>query len=161
MPDVEETKLPGVGVRYDFLTEAGKRIGVISHFSGRRQLLVYDRDDPDACREVVELEPEDVRTFADVLGASHVTEHLASVQQSVKALTLDWLPIEKGSPFVGKTLGDTALRSRTGVSIVAIVRENETVPSPAPDFHMRAGDTAVVVGTPEGIRNASAVLRDG
>ena len=100
--------LPGVGVRSDFLTEGGKRIGVISHFSGRRQLLVYDRDDPDACREVVELEPEDVRTFADVLGASHVTEHLATVQQSVKGLTIDWLSIEDGAPFVGKTLGDTA-----------------------------------------------------
>jgi TrkA domain protein len=161
MPDVEETMLPGVGVRYDFLTEGGKRIGVISHFSGRRQLLVYDRQDPDACREVLELEPDDVRTFADVLGASHVTEHLATVQQSVKGLTIDWLPIEDGSPFAGQTLGHTQLRSRTGVSIVAIMRDNETLPSPAPDFRLASGDTAVVVGTPQGIRDASAVLRDG
>jgi len=96
-----------------------------------------------------------------VLGASHVTEHIASVQQSVKGLTIDWLPIEDGSPFVGKTIGDTALRSRTGVSIVAIMRHNETFPSPTPDFRLEAGDTAVVIGTPGGLRSASAVLRDG
>jgi len=161
MPDVEETVLPGVGVRYDFVTEGGKRIGVISHFSGRRQLLLYDQEDPDACRETVDLQPDDLRTFADVLGASHVTEHLATVQQSIKGLTIDWLAIEEASPFAGRTLGDTELRSRTGVSIVAIMRDNETVPSPAPDFALAAGDTAVVVGTPEGIRDASAVLRGG
>jgi TrkA domain protein len=148
-------------VRYDFVTEGGKRLGVISHFSGRRQLLVYDREDPDACREVVELEPDDVRTFADVLGASHVTEHLASVQQSVRGVTIDWLPLDDTSPFAGRTLGDTALRSRTGVSVVAVVRDGDTFPSPAPDFQLEPGDTAVVVGTPEGIRNASAILRDG
>ena len=148
-------------MRYDFVTEGGKRLGVISHFSGRRQLLVYDREDPDACREVVELEPDDVRTFADVLGASHVTEHLASVQQSVRGVTIDWLPLDDTSPFAGRTLGDTALRSRTGVSVVAVVRDGDTFPSPAPDFQLEPGDTAVVVGTPEGIRNASAILRDG
>jgi TrkA domain protein len=161
MPDVEETRLPGVGVRYDFVTAGGRRIGVISHFSGRRQLLMYDSDDPDACREVVDLEADDLRAFADVLGASHVTEHLANLQQSVRGVTIDWLPVEEGSPFAGKTLGDTALRSRVGVSIVAIVRDNETIPSPAPDFRLASGDTAVVVGTPDGIRDASAILRDG
>ena len=47
------------------------------------------------------------------------------------------------------------------ISIVAIVRDNETIPSPAPDFRLASGDTAVVVGTPDGIRDASAILRDG
>jgi TrkA domain protein len=76
-------------------------------------------------------------------------------------VTIDWLPLDDTSPFAGRTLGDTALRSRTGVSVVAVVRDGDTFPSPAPDFQLEPGDTAVVVGTPEGIRNASAILRDG
>jgi hypothetical protein len=31
MEEVSETKLPGVGVRYDFVTAAGQRIGVLVH----------------------------------------------------------------------------------------------------------------------------------
>jgi len=159
MPNVDETRLPGVGVRHDFVTEEGKRLGVISHFSGRRSLLLYDSDDPDSCRDTVELAEDDVRTLADLLGASHVTEHLANLRQSLKGLAIDWLPIEAGSPYAGRPLGDTELRTRTGVSIVALIRGEETIPSPTPDQAVETGDTAVVVGTPEGIGNALALLR--
>lgn len=159
MPNVDETRLPGVGVRHDFVTEEGKRLGVISHFSGRRSLLLYDSDDPDSCRDTVDLAEDDVRTLADLLGASHVTEHLANLRQSLKGLAIDWLPIEAGSPYAGRPLGDTELRTRTGVSIVALIRGEETIPSPTPDQAVETGDTAVVVGTPEGIGNALALLR--
>ena len=47
MSDVNETPLPGLGVRYDFVTSAGNRIGVVHHRTGRRDLLVYERGDPD------------------------------------------------------------------------------------------------------------------
>jgi TrkA domain protein len=159
VPDVEETRLPGVGVRHDFLTAEGRRIGVISHFSGRRSLLLYDSDDPDSCRDTIELEEDDLRTLADLLGASHVTEHLANLRQSLKGLAIDWLPIEADSPYAGRPLGATELRTRTGVSIVALFRVDETIPSPPPDCTIEAGDTAVVVGTPEGIAKALALLR--
>jgi TrkA domain protein len=159
MPDVDETRLPGVGIRHDFLTEEGRRVGVISHFTGRRSLLLYDSDDPDSCRDTVELSEEDLRTLADLLGASHVTEHLANLRQNLKGLAIDWLPVEADSPYAGRPLGATELRTRTGVSIVALIRGESTIPSPAPDDTIEAGDTAVVVGTPEGIGSALALLR--
>ena len=49
MADVRETKLPGVGVRHEFTTADGTDIGVLVHHDGRREILVYDSDDPDAC----------------------------------------------------------------------------------------------------------------
>ncbi|MEX2447168.1 MAG: cation:proton antiporter regulatory subunit [Solirubrobacterales bacterium] len=159
MPDVDETRLPGVGIRHDFLTEEGKRVGVISHFSGRRSLLLYDTDDPDSCRETIELGEEDLRTLADLLGASHVTEHLANLRQSLKGMAIDWLPVEANSPYAGRPLGETEMRTRTGVSIVALIRGGETIPSPAPDETIEADDTAVVVGTADGIGKALALLR--
>lgn len=159
MPDVDETRLPGVGIRHDFLTDEGKRVGVISHFSGRRSLLLYDSGDPDSCSETIELGEDDLRTLSDLLGASHVTEHLANLRQNLKGLAIDWLPVEPESPFAGRPLGSTEMRTRTGVSIVAVIRDGETIPSPAPDLTIAAGDTAVVVGTPEGIGRALALLR--
>ena len=49
MADVRETKLPGVGVRHEFTTDDGTDLGVLVHHDGRREILVYDSDDPDAC----------------------------------------------------------------------------------------------------------------
>lgn len=160
MGDVQETQLPGVGIRYDFVTKEGDRVGVLVHRSGRRELLLYARDDPDSCRAVIRLELDDTRTLADLLGASHVSEKLAAMQQ-IEGLNIDWLTVPPSAKAAGRTLRDAALRSESGVSIVAIVRGNETVPSPAPDFTIEAGDTAVVVGTPEGIERFASLLHEG
>ena len=59
MPEVTEVRLPGVGVRHDYTTEAGERVGVLTHRGGRREILVYDRDDPDRCRAVLHLSADD------------------------------------------------------------------------------------------------------
>ena len=158
MAEIEETQLPGVGVRHDFVTQHGIRIGVIAHRSGHRELLVYDQRDPDACRDVVRLEEDDTRALAELLGGSHVTATLARVQ-SVEGLTIDWLPVEPGAACAGSQIGHSDLRERTGVSIVAVVRDGQTVASPAPDYRLQPGDTAVAIGTPEGIREAFALLR--
>jgi len=41
--EVERTALPGIGLRHVFTTSNGRRLGVVSHRSGRRDLVVYDR----------------------------------------------------------------------------------------------------------------------
>ena len=67
--DIEETQLPGVGTRFDFVTHHGDRVGVIVHDSGERELLVYDADDPDAARGV-RLAEEDLVRLGEILGMS-------------------------------------------------------------------------------------------
>lgn len=162
MPRIEETHLPGVGLRHDLTTRAGDRLGVITHRTGRRELLLYDRSDPDSCRDVVRLDEDEGHALAEVLGGTQVAESLDSMlQQSVQGLTIDWLPVTASWSCAGHTVAETMLRARTGVSIVAVIREEETVPSPTPDFRIEAGDTLVVVGTPEGIKHAFAHLEGG
>ena len=39
--EVEEVALPGIGLRHDFQTRHGRRVGVVSHLTGKRELLVY------------------------------------------------------------------------------------------------------------------------
>lgn len=62
MTEVKGIELPGVGVRYEFVTEEGKRVGVVSHRSGRRGIYLADRDDPDRFRRVLGLSEKDART---------------------------------------------------------------------------------------------------
>jgi TrkA domain protein len=156
--DIQETTLPGVGLRHEFTTRAGRQLGVVTHRTGRRDLLVYDRDDPDACQEVVQLTDEEADALAELLGAARLVQHLAGVTQRIEGLAIDWLPIRADSPYAGGTIADTQARSRTGVSIVAILRGDGAVPAPAPDAGLEPGDTLVVVGTAQGIKELSRLL---
>ncbi|HKY15199.1 MAG TPA: cation:proton antiporter regulatory subunit [Microthrixaceae bacterium] len=149
MADVTETQLPGVGVRHEFTTSTGERVGVVSHRTGRREIVVYDRRDPDACSTVMNLAPDDTRTLAELLGASRVNEALTVVQQQVEGLAIEWIRISHDSEMVDQTIGDGALRTRTGAYIVAVVRGDETVPGPGPEFELKESDVVVAVGTVE------------
>jgi TrkA domain protein len=161
MTDVEETMLPGVGIRQDFQTAAGRRIGVIVHHAGYRELLIYDDRDPDQCREVLRIDEHEAHTLAEMLGAAHVHPGADTAVQSVGGITIDWMPIARGSAFDGRTIGELALRERTGVTVVALIRDGRTMASPGPDDQLRAGDTAVVAGPPDAVARAFALLHDG
>ena len=161
MSEINEVKLPGVGVRYEFKTAEGKRISVVSHRSGMREIYVSRVDDPDESSRVLGLSQDDARTLAELLGATRVAQQLAELQQKLEGLVIDWLPIREDSPYVGRTIGDARVRSRTGVSVVAIVRGEEAVPAPGPDAILASGDYLVVVGTGPGVEQTVELLRVG
>ena len=161
MSEIHEVKLPGVGVRYEFLSAHRKRIGVISHRTGLREIYVSRPDDPDEFNRVLELSPDDARTLAELLGATRVAQQLAELQQRIEGLVIDWLPVREDSIYAGRTIGDARLRSRTGVSVVAIVRGEDAVPAPGPEQRLDAGDYLVVVGTARGVEQAVELLRTG
>ncbi len=161
MVEIQETALPGVGIRHDFLTTDGRRIGVISHRTGRRELFICKADDPDTPIEVIDLDREESGALADLLGGSKVVEQLSRLQQEVEGLAIDWIPIPISSPYVGRTLGETGARTRTGVSIVAILRDGAAAPAPGPDHTLAGEDTLVVVGTPNGITRLIELMHTG
>ena len=112
---MEETRLPGVGVRFAFTTAGGERLGVIAHRSGKRELLVYDRGDPDACDAVIGLGEDDTRTLVDLLGGSEVTERIgAAIRQSLDGLELEWVELGAQAPGVGRPISELGLRSAPG-----------------------------------------------
>jgi TrkA domain protein len=161
MAVVTEIRLPGIGVRYEFVTLDRDRMAVVHHRSGVRELVLFERDDPDTSHDLVRLGPEDSRTLAELLGVSQVAKELSELERDVEGLAVDRLPLAAASPFDGGTIGDTQARTRTGVSIVAVLRGGSAHPAPGPGFGLRAGDTLVVVGTPRGIEELAVLLRSG
>ncbi|MDZ7679497.1 MAG: cation:proton antiporter regulatory subunit [Acidimicrobiales bacterium] len=156
MSEIEETSLPGVGFRHDFLCRNGRRVGVVSHHTGRRDVLIYDEHDPDAVKAAIELSSEESRTLAEMLGGTTVTEHLGQIHQQVEGLAIDWLPLPNS--FEPQTIGAGEYRQRTGVSIVAVIRGGDTIPAPGPDEVLSPGDVVVVVGTSESIERLTEML---
>jgi TrkA domain protein len=155
---ITSTSLPGVGVRYDLALESGARVGVLAHRTGRREVFVYGARDPDAVAAELVLTPEEGKVLADLLGGTQLIESLSRLQHQIEGLAIDWIEVPPTSRFVDRTIADAEVRSRTGVSIVAVIRDDEAHPAPGPDFRFSSGDTAVVVGTPEGIATATSLL---
>lgn len=148
---MRETQLPGVGVKHDFHTEDGREVGVLTHKDGRRDVVVYDADDPDRCSMQITLSSNDTRTLGELLGTSQVNRAVQAVQQEIEGLAIEWFTLEEDSPVAGRTIADTEMRTRTGVSIVAIVRDDMPNPAPGPEFEMHPHDVVVGVGTIEGL----------
>lgn len=158
MAEVTETLLPGVGVRHEFRTADGERVGVLTHRNGRREILVYSAADPDQGKTVLHLSATDTHTLAELLGTSHVSEAVTAVQQRVEGLAIDWIAVPGHSRYVGSTIADGRFRTRTGASVVAVLRSSTTIPAPEADFVFEAGDVIVGVGTPEGLTELRVLL---
>jgi TrkA domain protein len=158
---IEEADLPGIGKRLDFLTAHGRRVGVVWHRSGRRDLLIYDTRDPDSCSETLALNTKEADALAELLGAPRIIERLTRLHEQVAGLVSEQLSLEETSPYVGRPLGDTKARTRTGASIVAVLRGDSVIPSPTPDFRLEAGDRVVVVGTTDGVEAVGQLLQAG
>ena len=130
----------------------------MSHHSGRRDLIVYDRDDPDRVVETVSMSIDEARSLGTLLGGPNIVERLDDLRQQIVGLEIAWLPISPNSPLAGRPLGESEMRTRTGVSIVALLRGETAIPAPGPDDVMLADDVAVVVGTDAGIDEAARIL---
>jgi TrkA domain protein len=156
--EVFETPLPGIGVRYELTTAAGDPLGVVVRRDGRRQIVVYDRSDPDRTRASLSLAPSEASALVELLGGSKVTERLAALRQDVEGLSIEWVTLPASGGLTGQTIGEGAVRSRTGASVVAVIRGEQSTPGPGPDFRFAAGDVALVIGAVAAVRAAVEVL---
>jgi TrkA domain protein len=156
--DVVETLLPGVGRRYEFVLENGQRLCIVSTRDDHYIVTTFDSADPDVGRTLFELDEEEAVTMAEILGAPRIAVKLADLTREVPGLASEQVEIASGSSFDGQTLGATQLRTRTGSSVVALVRDDRVMASPEPSQDLVGGDVLVVIGTREGIAKARAIL---
>ncbi|MER6533803.1 cation:proton antiporter regulatory subunit [Streptomyces sp. 900105755] len=155
-PRLSRTPLPGIGVRYDLATREQGRVSVVAHRDGSRILSAYHRDDPDACALSLRLSAGETAALIDALMPTHHSPNLLSTTDL--GLVAERIELSATSYWNGRLLGETRMRTETGVSIVAVLRRAEAVPSPTPGFRLAGGDTLIVIGTREGVDAAAAIL---
>lgn len=65
-------------------------------------------------------------------------------------LKLEQITLSEGDPYVGSTIGEAHIRSRTGAYVLAVTAADGTENSnPSPETTLRAGDRLVVLGSEE------------
>ncbi len=110
-------------------------------------------------RSVVRLNREEADTLAEILGAPRMAERFADLTKEIPGLSAGQVEVAPGSPFVGRPLGATRARTRTGASIVAIVRGEQVLASPPPAQVLQGGDVLVVIGTHDGIAGVEQIVQ--
>ena len=145
--ELRETRLPGIGVKYTTRTAHGGRLTVILHNEGQREIYWFRHGDDEEPQAVILLEDDEARQLGAVIGGAYdrpkVVEEL---EMALGELHIEWIPVPDDSPAIGRTLAECGLRARTGVTVIAILREPEPVSGAQPEDYIQRGDTLVGVG---------------
>jgi TrkA domain protein len=145
--ELRETRLPGVGVKYAFRTGEAARLAIILHNDGDREIYFFSHEDDDDPTAVIRLDDDEARQLGAVLGGAYERPKIVEeLEMALGELLIEWVKVPDDSPAIGHTLADCAFRARTGVTIIAILREPEPVTGAQPEDVIQVGDTLVTVG---------------
>ncbi len=156
--EIFETPLPGIGVRYEFTSELGDHVGVVVRRDGKRDIALYDRQDPDSCRGTMELTDSDASKLAELLGGTNITARLDSLRHMVEGLAIEWVTMPETGGLTGRTIGDGHIRTETSASVVAVIRADSGIPGPGPEFTLEPRDTVLVMGSEHAVSKARTIL---
>ena len=146
---VYESEVPGVGRKFELELTGGKSVVVVVHHDSRCEL--FRRDGPDADGEkILDLKGEQANRLGSILeGAYFESVDVDSLSVPLGDAIIEWVEVLPDSPVAGLTLAESEVRAKTGASIIAVQRGEETISNPPPETELEPGDLLVAVGTRE------------
>lgn len=112
----------------------------------------------------------EVHTYTESIRRDHYDYELNTANEyaslygllrAVKGVEIIWVEAAEGSPLVGKSLSEANIRSRTGASVVALVRHNALTANPKSSTVFEAGDVLGLIGESEQIELVQKCIRPG
>src|SRR5215210_1887920 len=145
--DLRETRLPGVGTKFTIRLDGGGRLAVILHNDGPRELYFFRHADDDEPKAVIRLDDDEARQLGAVIGGAYERPKIVEdLEMALGELTIEWVPVPDDSPLIGKTLAECGFRAKTGITVIAMLRDPEPVAGAQPSDIVQRGDTLVTVG---------------
>lgn len=143
---VFETHLPGIGRRYTLRFPTGGEFVVVLGDDGARTTYWRPEADTDG-EELFEVTESQARKIAEIFDGTYLHPVGPELEEAFENARIRWIAVDDDSRLANTRIRETGLRTRTGVSILAVQREDRTISNPDADAEIRPGDTLVVVGT--------------
>ena len=160
--ELKETRLPGVGVKWTMTPASGSRVTVIQHNDGEREVYVHRRARDEEPAVVLELHDDEARQLGALLGGAYERPKIVEeLEMALGEFQIEWIKVPNGSWANGRTLAELAFRKRTSVTVIAILRESESIAGAQPEDVLLDGDTVVVVGKAGSFGAVRKLLADG
>jgi CPA2 family monovalent cation:H+ antiporter-2 len=83
---------------------------------------------------------------------------LHELLDAANSIEIKWFRLPEGNPLLGQTLADANLRSRTGASVVAILREGQLMANPKSMTIFQPGDRIGLIGDEGEVAAAEQIL---
>jgi len=145
--EIQETRLPGIGTKFTMPLASGRRLVVIVHTDGKRELYLFRHAHADEPVAVLVLDDDEARQLGAIVGGAYERPKIVEdLEFALGELQIEWTPVPEDSPTIGKTLAECAFRATTGITVIAILREPEPISGARPDDVIKTGDTLVTVG---------------
>jgi len=111
-------------------------------------------------RNVISLQVDLIRKehYGTLRGLHLQGRRLDELSQFLAGTTTDTFLILEGSPAAGKSLEELELRARSGVTVIAVVREGRSIHNPPSKFPLAAGDILVLLGSHKELDQATQIL---
>jgi CPA2 family monovalent cation:H+ antiporter-2 len=92
-------------------------------------------------------------------GMSRRHSHATGISGYLSGAEIGTFMVGHGSLLEGKSMREGTLRDRSGVTVLAIRRGDDTVTNPDPVWELRSGDIVLLLGTPEQLSAAGKLFR--
>ncbi|APW98828.1 potassium transporter TrkA [Halobiforma lacisalsi AJ5] len=158
---IYESDLPGVGKKYEVELENGERLVIVTHNTGKREVFTKADEDADS-EKVFEASDRLARKIGTILeGAYFQPVRTDRVETMLSDETfIEWYGVDDDAQLAGVSIGDAEVRERTGVSVIAIQRDDELITPPTPETVIEPDDTVVVIGDREDCQEFERLLRE-
>jgi len=120
----------------------------------RQSLLHMDYGVTEVHRVSIQLRQE---MYAPLFGDDSDYKKLVQMGAASQMFDFAWVEVAIGSVMVGRCLADLDLRSRTGATVVGIMRNGQMIANPDPTQPIEACDLLAIAGTPDQRRAIEAL----
>ena len=72
---------------------------------------------------------------------------LSQLRNAEHQFDLQWIRLDQESLIAYRSIGESEIRKRTGVSVVGVVREKQLMPNPDADFVLLPDDLIAIIGS--------------
>jgi len=156
---VEETELPGIGIRFEIVTVAGDRLIIVVHDSGTVEMYSARSGDPQEPALVATLTDDEARLVAAIIGRT-VYRPEAIERLSRHGVEIAWLQLKADSYAVGRTVRE--FLENTGVTVLAAIetdgKRHDVLPS---DYVLQDGSQLALAGGKKEVHALKTLMEKG
>lgn len=147
-PEIQVEELPGIGRRFQFVSDTGEILTVVIHNSGRRDLYVANEREGEPV--ALTMTDRQAHRIGDLLSGDYsAPSEVSEVQRVVNDMVVEWVALKPGSPAAGRSLADLSAHELTGVTLMCLVRGDAVIDDPGYEHTLKAGDRLIVAGRRE------------